>query len=177
MLKNSNEKLMQLISFSEKDLNLNRQMKLSEKQKHKFKSTIDLYVFLSFLGTTVFFCIAVVSMMAEVKSTNLFILTFLGISGFGLFFYWAFWSVNSYNQLRKYKGVRYVEGKADFDISYKRNNSSQNGESDVPVYSMKIDGVKFYLSEEIYDSIVGNEFRVYYFQTLKKVILSLENLE
>ena len=176
MSKNTNEKLMEEFSFNEKDLSLNRQLKLSEKQKHKLKPEIEIYIGLSFLFTTISFCAAVFALFTGYESAKQFFLTSTIVLGFGASFFWAFISVQWLNQIKKYSGVYLIEGKADFDISYKSNGSNQNSAFDIAVYSMKVGNIKFYLDEETYDSIVGDEFRVYYFQTLRKVVLSIENI-
>lgn len=168
---------MDTLSFNEKDLSMNRQLKLSERQKHRLKPIIDGHIALSFLLTTICFLITGVMLIIGFDSFKPFILTLLSISGFGLFFYWAFRSVQRLNQLKEHRGVKFVDGKADFNISYISDIADRSSEKKIPLYSMKIGKVKFYLDEVTYDSIGGSEFRVYYFQTLRKVILSVENLE
>ncbi len=170
MSKIADQKLMKAMSFNEKDISMNRQLKLSEKQKHKLKPVVDANLTLSFLSTTVFFSIAFAALFTGFGS----FLSVVGVLGFGLCFFWAFRSVQWLNQLKKYQGVKFVEGKPEFDTSYKNKSTANREIIQIPVYSMKIGHIKFYLDEETYDSIFGLEIRVYYFQTLKKQILSIE---
>ena len=167
----SNQQLMNAISFNEKDLALNRQFKLSERQRNWLKPLIDLNVAFSFFLTTGFFFFNVAAFFQGSESIFSFLLSLIGVIGFGLSFYWAFRSVQWVKELKDYTGVKFVEGQADFKIAYRKG-----GNFYIPTYSMKVGKIKLYLHEDVYDSINGSEFRVYYFQTFRKKILSIETL-
>jgi hypothetical protein len=171
-----NQQLMNAISFTDKDLALNRQLKLSERQKRRLKPGVDSNFALSaFLMIGCFF-FAGATLLRGSESLFSFILSMFGVVSFGLTFYWAFRSLQWTKELENYAGVKFVEGTAIFDISYKRTSQYQSTVADIPVYSMTVGDVKLYLDETTYDSITGTEFRIYYFQTLKKKILSIETL-
>ncbi len=173
----TNERLIEALHFTEKDLIMNRQMKLSQKQKVKIKPTVDLFVSVGILGTIVFFSLALFILMKGFDFIGLFGQTILSMAGFGLCFYWTFESIQLQDQFKKYKGIKYIEGTAEFSISYKLG-FFQNGEVfTFPAHFMKIAGFKFELDENTYDSIQGSIFRVYYFESFKKTFLSIENID
>lgn len=172
-----NQQLMKAVSFDAIDLMSNRLLKLSERQKGRLKPAIDFYVAMSFFLTTGCFFFAVAALFQGSESVISFLLSVIAVAGFGSSFYWAFRSYQWVKDLNNYAGVKFVEGTAVFDISYKRTSQYQSANADIPVYSMKVGDVKLYLDEATYDSITGTEFRIYYFPALKKKILSIETLD
>ncbi len=173
----TNQKLIESMPFTEKDLSLNRQMKLSQKQKVKIKPTMEFYTLLSIFCTTLSFVISTIALMKGFASLGLFCSAFLSVLSFGLGIYWTFRNIQKLKQVKNYKGVSFIEGNAEFKISYKFG-FFQNGEVfTMPSYLMKIDGFKFYFDENTYDLIQGNVFRVYYYRNIGKVFLSIENID
>ncbi|HVE55928.1 MAG TPA: hypothetical protein VNB22_03815 [Pyrinomonadaceae bacterium] len=177
-VKVKNEKLMASIPFTDDDLATNRRFEITANQKMRLKAKIELYIFFSFFGTAICFVIGFIALIVNIDSTNLFIMKILGIVGFGVFFYWAVLSISWNQRLRKNRGVKLAEGTAELSIKYMSNYPSSSYDNEkIPHYFMKVGKVNFEIDEETFDSIKGKQFRIYYFQLLKKEILSIENID
>ena len=177
-VKVKNEKLMAAIPFTDDDLATNREFEITANQKMRVKAKIDLHIFFSFFGTGICFVVGFIALIGDIDSTTLLILKILGTAGFGVFFYWAVLSINWNKRLKINRGVKLSEGTAELSVKYIPNYApSANDNEKIPHYIMKVGNVEFEMDEETFYSIKGKQFRIYYFQLLKKEILSIENID
>ena len=156
---------MKKLPFKKDELDLNKRGLLSANQISKIQLKLT-----KFFGLIIFFLIWTVFVFGFVFRDNIFLLV---LTGSGLIMGLLTWAFFIWRRVKQGKGVRVVEGKAEFDIGY--GGRDQNNLT--PFYTVKVKDQKFPVEEELYDAISGERFRVYYFPAPPKVLLSYEVLE
>jgi len=175
-VKYTNEKLMAAIPFTDFDLRSNQQFKLTESQTFRLKPEVDLYMFFSVCGMLISFVTTLIFLFSSPNATGLWLPKLLSFAVFGFCSFWMFLCLKWRNNLKKLRGVKFAEGKAAFTITTYQTSHLGTSEQ-TPRYWMTVGGVKIELDAATYHSIVGSQFRVYYFQLLTKKPLALENLD
>jgi len=159
---------MQLIPFTEDDLAANDDGFFTEAQKKLLKPKTDLFIALSVIGAFMGFVIAVILFYVGQNTSGFFFPTAFSLIVFGICFYGVFWSLAIANKIKRGYGVKKVEGFADLWIEY------SGKDNEIPVYLLRIQGVRFRLNEKTYDAFAEGEYRVYYFRLLQNELLSVE---
>lgn len=153
-------KLMESIPFSQSDLDLNKKGILSEAQQKRIKRK-TLIVFAAAAAFLLWFFIFF-AMLFPARPL------ILGAGFFSFFAVLTIWLIRVFYNVNNHRGVKFVEGEPDYDIT------GGGRRSDIPHYFVKIGKLKFNVEESVYDAFTGKQVRVFYLQTPKKIILSLE---
>ena len=166
--KTSQQRLMQVIPFNETDLAANDDGFFTDAQKLRLKPKTDLYIALSSIGAFMGFVIAMICFYIGNEAENYVYMTGFFIAVFGICFIGIAWGLSLARQIKRGYGVKKAEGSAELFITYSGKHN------DIPNYNLRIQGVEFNLSQEVYDAFETGIFRVYYFRLLGNEILSVE---
>jgi len=168
----SQESVRKVIPFTEKDLEANRRLEVTDAQINRLRShiqTIFTWAAVGLIGSTVvLFVLGAMGNLAAALPRNLnkpdqpkLLIGFVALVAlvFVVCFFLNFWGWIQFRNYDEKRRVLVTEGKAE---------RFQDGETNV----MRVGDVDFYLEDEIYDAFTEGYYRVYNLDT--KDIISVE---
>jgi len=171
----SQESVRKLIPFTEKDLEANRRLEVTDAQINRLRSDIQkifTWAAVGLIGSTVvFFVLGAMGQLAVMLPRNLnkpdqpkLLIGFIALVAvvFVVCFFMNFWCWIQFRNYDEKRTVLVTEGKAE---------RFQDGETNV----IRVGSVEFYLEDELYAAFTDVYYRIYYLDT--KDIISVETPE